>query len=143
MRGKWKSTAPSSPCSSMGSTRGWSGGPGCGLHTPLRARGSTDRSPSDLTSPMGRSTARELPLDHVCAWRDEAEELRKRLSEAEERQAHLEAQLAALQRHVFGKRSEKMPPVAKELRDRGGPGPDPAASKEKRKKRAEARRDLP
>lgn len=85
---------------------------------------------------MGRSTARELPLDHVCAWRDEAEELRQQVAE-------LTAQMQALQRHVFGKRSEKMPPVAKELRDRGGPGPDPAASKEKRRKRAEARKELP
>lgn len=85
---------------------------------------------------MGTSSARELPLDHVCAWRDEAEELRQRVDE-------LAAQLEALQRHVFGKRSEKMPPVSKELRDRGGAAPDPAASKEKRRKRAEARKELP
>lgn len=85
---------------------------------------------------MGTSAARELPLDHVCAWRDEAEDLRKRVDE-------LTAQMEVLQRHVFGKRSEKMPPVARELRDQRGVKPDPAAAAEKRRKRAQAREDLP
>ncbi len=48
--------------------------------------------------------------DHRCEWRDEAESLRAEVGE-------LRAQLAKLQRHVFGKRSEKMPPVAQAIRD--------------------------
>jgi transposase len=75
-------------------------------------------------------------MDHVCAWRDEAEDLRRRVDE-------LSAQMEAMQRHIFGKRSEKMPPVSKELRDRGDSKPDPDAAKKKRKDRSEARKTLP
>ena len=56
--------------------------------------------------------------DHRCEWRDEAEALRAEVAE-------LRAQFAKLQRHVFGKRSEKMPPVAEELRRAGVTAPDP------------------
>jgi transposase len=51
----------------------------------------------------------DLPADHFCAWRDEAERLSSRLSE-------VERQLQELRRHVFGKKSEKVPPVERELR---------------------------
>lgn len=54
--------------------------------------------------------------DHECAWRDEAERLEGELARVRDEQETLRAQLEALQRHVFGKRSEKMPPVSEELR---------------------------
>ena len=41
--------------------------------------------------------------DHDCAWRDEAERLGGELARVREEQETLRAQLAALQRHVFGK----------------------------------------
>ncbi|AGC47883.1 IS66 family transposase Orf2 [Myxococcus stipitatus DSM 14675] len=53
--------------------------------------------------------ARELPMDHHCPWREEAEELRERLTA-------LEQQVATLTRTVFGKKSERLPPPEEELR---------------------------
>ena len=62
------------------------------------------------------SPMRELPQDHHCPWREEAEELRARLTQLEAdyaaKFASLSAQLEKLQRHVFGRRSEKMPSIA-------------------------------
>ena len=55
-----------------------------------------------MTSP------RELPQDHFCPWREEAEELRAELDTVQQR-------LAAIERHLFGKKSEKMPSLAREL----------------------------
>ena len=57
---------------------------------------------------------RDLPQDHFCPWREEAEELR---AEATQLRTELDAavgRLAALERHVFGKKSEKMPSLARE-----------------------------
>jgi transposase len=72
--------------------------------------------------------------DHRCEWRDKAEALESRL-------AQVEATLAKLQRHHFGKRSEKMPPVDEALRRAGVPA-DPAAALEKRRENAEKKRAL-
>ena len=55
-----------------------------------------------MTSP------RELPQDHFCPWREEAEELRTELDAVQQR-------LATIERHLFGKKSEKMPSLAREL----------------------------
>ena len=52
---------------------------------------------------------RELPLDHFCPWREEAEELRERLTT-------LEAKMASLERHVFGRKAERVPTVRQQLR---------------------------
>jgi len=52
---------------------------------------------------------RELPLDHFCPWREEAEELRERLTT-------LEAKMASLERHVFGRKAERLPTVRQQLR---------------------------
>ena len=74
---------------------------------------------------------RELPQDHFCPWREEAEELKERLTS-------LEAKMAALERHVFGRRAEKLPTVAAELRG-GGADTEAAraeAAKQKRRERA-------
>ena len=77
---------------------------------------------------------RELPQDHHCPWREEAEELRERI-------VVLEAQLAQLQRHVFGQRSEKMPPMDREVRR--GKSLDRAKVNSRRKDNADKKRELP
>ena len=84
---------------------------------------------------------RELPLDHHCAWREEAEELRAELDALKEKFAALSAQLDKLQRHVFGQRSEKMPPISEELR-RGQPK-DSERAKARRQQNARVKRALP
>jgi transposase len=50
---------------------------------------------------------RVLPLDHFCPWREEAEELKERLTS-------LEAKMAALERHVFGRKAERLPSATAE-----------------------------
>ncbi|MBF5046400.1 IS66 family transposase [Aggregicoccus sp. 17bor-14] len=72
-----------------------------------------------------------LPEDHTCPWREEAEKLKDELGE-------LRAQLEQLRRHVFGRKSEKMPPISEELR-KERPAPSPEAVK---KTRAVAREAL-
>jgi transposase len=52
-------------------------------------------------------STRVLPFDHHCRWREEAEELRADLD-------RLKAEVDALKRAVFGKKSEKMPPMSRE-----------------------------
>jgi transposase len=74
--------------------------------------------------------------DHRCEWRDRAEALETRV-------AQLEASFAKLQRHTFGKRSEKMPTVAEELRRTGVTAPDPEAALAKRRANAEKKKALP
>jgi len=63
---------------------------------------------------------RELPQDHHCPWREEAEELRAQHDALRVEHEALKALVDKLQRHVFGKRSEKMPPMGGEVR-RGKP----------------------
>jgi transposase len=57
--------------------------------------------------------------EHDCAWRDEALELRRRLSDMEARAAAQQARLAQLERMVFGRKSEKLPTPTQELRKQG------------------------
>ncbi|WP_141333553.1 hypothetical protein [Myxococcus sp. AB025B] len=59
---------------------------------------------------------RELPQDHFCPWREEAEELKAEVGRIGGEVDALKGQLAALQRHVFGRKAEKLPTVAAELR---------------------------
>lgn len=81
--------------------------------------------------------ARYLPPDHFCPWREEAEELRARLTT-------VEAQVEELRRRVFGRSSERLPPVSKELREQGADETArQAAAREKRRERAAARAALP
>ena len=54
------------------------------------------------------TSPRELPQDHFCPWREEAEELRSELDAVQQR-------LAAIERHLFGEKSEKVPSLAREL----------------------------
>jgi transposase len=75
--------------------------------------------------------------DHACEWRAEAVELKAKLSAAEQRIADLDEKLRAIQQKVFGKSSEKMPPMDREVR-RGAPA-DPAARQAARRRNAEIR----
>ena len=75
--------------------------------------------------------------EHVCEWRSEASELKTELSATKEQLADLKEQFEALQKKVFGKSSEKMPPMDREVR-RGAP-PDPNARADARRKNAEKR----
>jgi transposase len=68
--------------------------------------------------------------DHECGWKKIALELAERISD-------LDARLTAMQRQVFGKRSEKMPPMDREVRKQRPA--DPAAVQERRRKNAELR----
>jgi transposase len=79
--------------------------------------------------------------DHDCAWREYAAALKE---DSDKQQAELErmkAQLDLLQRHVFGKRSEKLPSVKKEVQQ--GVPADPAVTQLKRKAHAEKKQELP
>ena len=78
---------------------------------------------------------RELPQEHQCAWREEAEELAVRLTT-------LEHQMEKMARVVFGQSSEKMLPPEEELR-REAPRRSRDAEKEKRRLQAEAKAALP
>jgi transposase len=84
--------------------------------------------------------ARYLPPDHFCPWREEAEELRERLTS-------VEGQVEELRRRVFGRTSERLPPVSKELRpeqtDETARQAAAQAAQDKRRERAAARAALP
>jgi transposase len=75
-----------------------------------------------------------LPDDHHCPWREWAEEL-------EERVETLETRVATLERHIFGRKSEKLPPIKQQLRI--GEGRNSPAAQERRRQNAEARAELP
>jgi len=70
------------------------------------------------------------PEDHDCGWKQRALELEDKLSA-------VVGQLEALNRQVFGKKSEKMPPMDREVRKKRPP--DPAVTQERRRKNAELR----
>jgi transposase len=75
-----------------------------------------------------------LPDDHHCAWREWAEVL-------EERVETLESRVAKLERHIFGQKSEKLPPIKQQLRV--GEGRNSPAALERRRQNAAARAELP
>ncbi|XXF81580.1 IS66 family transposase [Myxococcaceae bacterium GXIMD 01537] len=82
-----------------------------------------------------------LPLDHFCPWREEAEELKERLTS-------LEGKMAALERHVFGRKTEKLPTVASELRgevagEESKAERDEAAKKKRRERAAQKKQQAP
>jgi transposase len=56
------------------------------------------------------------PDDHDCAWKEYAAKLEKQLAEVIENQRRQQEQLGAVQRKLFGKKSEKMPPMDREVR---------------------------
>src|SRR5574341_1910514 len=107
--------------------------------------------------------------DHRCEWRARGEKLEQDLAYAAqavdtaekviatqaealrlkdellakqgEQITQIQGTVEKLQRHVFGQRSEKMPPVGEALR-KAGVESDPAAALEKRRENAEKKRQL-
>ena len=77
------------------------------------------------------------PEDHSCAWKTEAEKLRADLDATRAVADKMRAQLDALTRKVFGKTSEKMPPMEREVRR--DETADPSETREKRRRAAELR----
>jgi transposase len=73
--------------------------------------------------------------DHRCEWREKAEALEARLTQ-------VEATLEKLQRHQFGKRSEKMPPVREAIRDPARAEAERIAALQTRRENAEKKRQL-
>ena len=83
------------------------------------------------------STDTHSPDHHDCIWHERYLALEAQLKE-------LQGQLDALRRQVFGKKSEKMPPVREELRKKDKDvGRDPAEAERQRKANAAARKNLP
>jgi transposase len=87
--------------------------------------------------------------EHHCEWRERAEGLESQLAAARatiaeqaEQIAAVQASIEKLQRHVFGKRSEKMPRVADELRDPAGAEAARTAALETREENAALRKQL-
>jgi transposase len=80
--------------------------------------------------------------DHRCEWRDRAEQLESELGQMREQFAAMQGTLEKLQRHVFGKRSEKMPPVAEAIRDPARAEEERIAALQKRRENAEKKRQL-
>jgi transposase len=101
--------------------------------------------------------------EHRCEWRDQAEALAVELSQTKEQLARTTAELTEataaitslseqfavvkgslekLQRHVFGQRSEKMPPVAQAIRDPAQAEAARIAAQQKRRENAEKKRQL-
>jgi len=76
------------------------------------------------------STVTPPPDDHECGWKKIALELTEKV-------ADLDARLVAIQRQVFGKKSEKMPPMDREIRKQRPA--DPEATQARRRKNAELR----
>jgi len=58
----------------------------------------------------------ELPDDHHCPWREEAEKLRTELDDVQGQLAAIMIAMESLERRVLGPKSEKVPPPEKELR---------------------------
>jgi transposase len=87
--------------------------------------------------------------DHRCEWRERAEGLQCQLDQANATIAKLTEKLTAiestvekLQRHAFGQRSEKMPPVAQAIRDPAKAEAARVAALRTRRENIEKRRQL-
>ena len=75
--------------------------------------------------------------EHECAWKEHALDLQKQLDDVAEKQRLQQEQLEALKKKIFGKSSEKMPPMEREARR--GETPDPEKSQVKRRANAALR----
>jgi transposase len=73
------------------------------------------------------------PDDHACFFREEAARLRADLE-------RVQGELAAIKQRLFGKKSEKMPPMSREVRR--GRNADPAETQRKRREAALAKEKL-
>jgi transposase len=80
--------------------------------------------------------------DHRCEWRDRAEKLEVEVRDLRSELTSVQATMEKLQRHVFGKRSEKMPPVAEAIRDPARAEAERVAALQTRRENAEKKRQL-
>lgn len=82
------------------------------------------------------------PDDHACGWRDYALAMEAKTAEMTAKMAEVTAKMEALERRLFGKKAEKLPPpVPKEKGSRTRSPSD--ESKAVRRARAEAKEQLP
>ncbi len=79
----------------------------------------------------------------VATLRAENATLRAENAALRERNEELTVLVAGLQRQLFGRKTEKMPPVEKEIRDQEGRPADPEKAARRRKKNAQTRKELP
>jgi len=75
--------------------------------------------------------------EHDCGWKSYAEQLQAQLKQVLETQQAQQAEVDALKRQLLGKKSEKMPPMDREVRR--GSVPDPEAARQARRANAELR----
>jgi transposase len=75
-------------------------------------------------------TPQPPPDDHECGWKDFAKALAEKMAE-------LETKMAAMERRILGPKSEKLPPMDREVRKKRPI--DPAATQAKRAANAELR----
>jgi transposase len=80
--------------------------------------------------------------EHRCEYRDRVEVLEAELRDVREKFAAMQGTLEKLQRHVFGQRSERMPPINKELRDPDRAEQERIAALQKRRENLEKKRKL-
>jgi transposase len=80
--------------------------------------------------------------DHRCQWRERAETLAAELRDVRGELASMKGTLEKLQRHVFGKRSEKITPLSTALRDPARAEAERIAALETRRENAEKKRQL-
>jgi transposase len=80
--------------------------------------------------------------DHRCEWREKAEKLEAEVRDLRGELTSVQDTLEKLQRHVFGKRSEKMPRVADAIRDPERANAERIAAQQLRRENAEKKRQL-
>lgn len=78
------------------------------------------------------------PGEHDCEWRERSEQLQGEVTALKSDVATLKHELDTLMRRLLGPKSEKMPPVGKQLR--AEKPRDKAATQRRRRERSEARR---
>jgi hypothetical protein len=93
---------------------------------------------------MAPRSRRRIEADHDCQWRDEVEHLRGEVGElkaAVELQKsaveQMRAEMESIKRRLLGPKSEKMPPIGREVRAKVDV--DPAAAQAKRLANAKLR----
>ena len=102
-----------------------------------------------IPPPQDWQKERAALLTEMSQWRQRAlasETLLKTLTQERDEQAEvmeaMKAELAALKRHVFGQRSEAMPPVERELRRKGKTKKDRDKERQRRKDNKDKKADL-
>jgi transposase len=81
-----------------------------------------------------------MAREHHCSWRELAERREQELKDAEAKITTLQAQIERYERQLFGRKTERLPPVDKELRDKSRkqrPDTDAPPKKRTRKSREE------